>query len=486
MKSKVRKLFFHSVAFDTTRRNTFLISIILLIPISSLAEIEGWRKWLTPELRGLEQKRTVAQQQLSALGIPPVGSTTAQLGHQHPRTSSPPLAAPWVQVDLGALQKIDSIVLVPALVEQSTDRPAYGFPARFRVDLSDDAQFKKFFAAGVFIEEDFPNPGVAPVIIHVGGKMARYIRLTVTKLAEENHQYFFALSELMVLSGNLNVALGRPVKASAAVEIPPRWSAANLVDGRTPLGPPIKREFLDWDGLYAGNVGPSSNSISPSMELDLGSVVSIQQVRLHPMHARFGADIPGFLFPKSFRVEVSHTPDFADAVTLLDAQDFVNPGNNPVTISATNIEARYLKMTAWEKNSQGDLRFGLSEIEVYSGGKIVARGTAVTRTADTFTRSAAWPSSLLVDGFTSYGRLMELPDWLASWERRSELQAELQRLGQEEITLAAWAQRRVVWFGSGLGLAIVFGVFGFVIFTRHKRERELHDLRKMLEASSLG
>src|SRR5262245_1012375 len=185
--------------------------------LSARADADLVWKWFSPELRDLERQQGDVQRQLDDLGVPVVGQTAAQIGHQHRRLSSPPTPdrAPWVRIDLKSSQPIDLITLVPAQVDwQSINRPAYGFPVRFRVELSDDVAFKAAFVAGDFTKEDFPNPGVAPVTIHCGGRLARYVRVTVTKLAEENQQFFYALGEIMVISGNLNVAINRAVSAS--------------------------------------------------------------------------------------------------------------------------------------------------------------------------------------------------------------------------------------------------------------------------------
>ena len=459
---------------------TLLILLTLLGSLSSQGATEAWWKWLCPELRKTEQRRAAAIQELDALGVPMVGETTAAMGFQHSRLPSQPLIASWVQVDLRERYTIDSIALFPALVDwKSQDQSAFAFPIRFRVDLSDEAEFKEIVSAGTFTEEDFPNPGIAPVIIHVGGKKARYIRLTVTKLAEENGKYFFALSELMVVSGNLNVAISCPVSSSGTVKIPPRWAATNLVDGRTPLGPPIRRELLQWDGLFAG---PQEGVLQPWMQLDLGKAFLLEQLRLHPVHSRLGSDAPGFMFPKHLQVTTSLTPDFADALLLYDSGDCLNPGNNPVTIWAKGCKARYVRITALECYSSEENRFGLSEVEVYASGTNVAQQSKITRTDDPAGKhwSSNWPLTLLVDGFTSYGRLMELPEWLENWARRRKLQTEIKRLDKQDAALVVQAQRRAVWLSLGAGIAGVFAASGFLVLSHYRRKRELDHLRMRL------
>jgi hypothetical protein len=82
------------------------------------------------------------------------------------------------------------------------------------------------------------------------------------------------------------------------------------------------------------------------MSVDLGMEVSIDEVRLHPLHARQGADVPGFSFPLRFRVEVAKNADFGDAVTIFENADidYPNPGNNVVTVSANGRVAQYVRV----------------------------------------------------------------------------------------------------------------------------------------------
>ena len=385
-------------------------------------------------MRHLDQKRAAYERELAGLGTPVIGQTAEQFGYQSPRLDAPPLNPAWVQVDLRSTQPIDWIALFPAQLDwQSIERTSYGFPKRFRIDISDDRDFVTFTTVADFTESDYPDPGVAPVPVKLANQNARYVRVTVTKFALENGQYFFALAELMVLSGNRNIAINRPVSVSGRYELPPRWSQQNLVDGRTPLGPPIRKELLEYDGLFVDV--PRDNS-PPFMQVDLGRTYELQEVRLHPVHARIGADVPGFAFPKAFRVEASADAKFTTPVTLFESLDFSNPGNNPVTIPVSGA-ARAVRVVFLGAATAGpQRRFGLSEIEVYSGGVNVARKGSVIATPDISNAlSKNWPRSLLIDGYTSYGQLMELPDWLAMWTRRRELQTELATLATRRAML---------------------------------------------------
>jgi signal transduction histidine kinase len=457
-----------------------LAFLVGLLAMPSHAEsASSWlAELLNPELRRIDQERTTAERELARLGTPVVGLTAEQFGYQHPRLDAPPLNPAWVQVDLRSTQPIDWVALVPAQLDfQSFERTAYGFPKRFRIDVSDDREFITFTTVADFTESDFPDPGVAPVAVKLAGQNARYVRVTVTKFALENGQYFFALAEMMVLSGNRNIAITRPVSVSGRYELRPRWSPQNLVDGRTPLGPPIRRALLAYDGLFADV--PADNS-PPYMQVDLGRTFELQEVRLHPVHARIGADAPGFAFPKAFRIEASADAKFTTPVTLFENLDFSNPGNNPVTIPVSG-QARAVRVAFLSPSTAGpQRRFGLSEFEVYAGGVNVARQATVTASPDTAPMSKGWPRSLLVDGYTSYGQLMELPDWLAMWTRRRELQSQLATLADRRAVLSERSLVRGLRVLGIVAAALALGAMTISIRSRQRRKSEIEELRMRL------
>jgi signal transduction histidine kinase len=462
-------------------------AVVLLVVAPACSPVwgaeEGWLAWFNPSLREISREQAQVRRELEALGTPVVGQTVPEFGYMHRRLSEAPLVAPWVQVDLEERQLIDWVALVPAQVDwQPVGGPAYGFPRRFRIDVSDDPEFSTFASLAVFTESDFPEPGIAPVALRARGHIARYVRVTATKLAVENAQHFFALAELMVVSGRRNVAIGRPVRASATVNLPPRWSASNLVDGRTPLGPPVQRDLLPYDGLYTGDGAPAGEE-PLWMRVDLARAYALQELRIHPVHARLGADIPGFAFPSRFRVEVAEDPAFLRAETLLDAsaEDFPNPGNNPVTVPGRGVTARYVRFAMVSPSRAFNRhRFGLSEIEVFSGDRNVARDATVETAPDPAPTSRDWPRAQLVDGYTSYGRLIELPDYLAGWQRRSELRSRLEALAAEQEHGGAVALQRVRWSGAGVGVVLVATAIGLVVHQRRRRAHELEQLRSRL------
>ena len=161
----------------------------------------------------------------------PRGSSEA-FGY-HSRIMPSQEAVKWVQVDLGKSMAIERIIYVGCHDDFNGIGAGFGFPVRFKVEVSDDSEFKEGITiVADRIQADVPNPGVAPQTITVRGKQARFVRMTATKLAPRLNDFIFALAELSVLdAAGENAARGAAVTALDSIEAPVRWQMKNLVDG---------------------------------------------------------------------------------------------------------------------------------------------------------------------------------------------------------------------------------------------------------------
>lgn len=150
----------------------------------------------------------------------------------------------WVQVDLGSSTNIQRVVLKPCYDDFGGIGAGFGFPVRFKVEASDDPEFK----SGVTLiwrkhdatfMNDFKNPGLTPFETGTAeddGAKGRYVRVTAVKLAERKDDYIFALSEMEVYAAKNgpNLAAGKQVAALDSIEAAPRWRKVNLTDGIAP------------------------------------------------------------------------------------------------------------------------------------------------------------------------------------------------------------------------------------------------------------
>lgn len=403
-----------------------------------------------------------------------VGNTVPEFGIQHIMLEEPPPESPFVQLDLRKTHDIDTVAIVPAVIDfQGSTQKPYAFPLRFRLDASDDPEFRTYTPLLVHTDVDYSLPTVSPVVVRRPGTRARYLRLTVNKLAYVEGRWTFALAELMALNGKRNVALNALVSHKGGTGLMPRWHSDHVTDGRTPLGPPIDRASIpQFDALFAG-IRPEVRQ--PWMMIDLGRDWVLDEVRLHPLHSRQGADVPGFAFPSRFKVEAAKGADFEGAETVFETgnDDFPNPGNNPVTIPANGVRGRFVRITSLAAQTPSRLSFALSEMEVYAGGVNVSRGSVVDSSGDS-RRDFPRPLSLLTDGHTSYGRLLELPEWLQVWERRKALETSIANLQEKALVAEEAKQKRLAVLLSIMGLVSL--VAATLVFwrthQRYKRERE--------------
>jgi len=141
----------------------------------------------------------------------------------------------WLVIDLGAERTIDAARLYSARPfdwSNTADRPYFLFPVRFRIEAARKADFSDAKIVVDCTAADVPHTFGEALPCGFEPLTARYVRLTVTRLARRDGNNFgFALAEMQVLSGGKNVAEGTAVTALDSTETA-AWSTAKLVDGR--------------------------------------------------------------------------------------------------------------------------------------------------------------------------------------------------------------------------------------------------------------
>ncbi|MEO6741120.1 MAG: DUF1553 domain-containing protein [Chthoniobacteraceae bacterium] len=172
-----------------------------------------------------------------------LGNASPDFGY-HSAISPKQDAVKWVQVDLGKTVTIDHVTLMPCYDDFNTIGAGFGFPVRFKVEASDDPEFKNNVALlwrrhDATFMADFANPSLVPFTTGGAkddGIAGRYVRVTATKLAPRKDDFILALAELQVFDPDgKNFAQGKPVTALDSIEAPPRWRKANLTDGIAPV-----------------------------------------------------------------------------------------------------------------------------------------------------------------------------------------------------------------------------------------------------------
>jgi len=115
----------------------------------------------------------------------------------------------WVQIDLGQVKKIDGIKLLPGM--QGWGPAAGGFPSRFRLEVSNDADFKhSMMYEDYTLKGEFPNPDDVVCTFASKEVYGRYVRLTAISLRDNK----LAMTKIIVLSEGKDIAEGCPATES--------------------------------------------------------------------------------------------------------------------------------------------------------------------------------------------------------------------------------------------------------------------------------
>ena len=146
----------------------------------------------------------------------------------------------------------------------------------------------------------------------------------------------------------------------------------------------------------------SAHSEDPSVTLDLGAELPLEQIFLVPAQREFLQDQG--IFPKRFTLEVSKNADFAQRAVVYKSGQFQHPSpeGSPVLFKCGET-ARYVRLTVQEGHMKEvhDL-FGLSELVVISDGEPVSFGAGVS-TVGSLRVEDLWHPEALVDGRTPLG-----------------------------------------------------------------------------------
>lgn len=434
----------------------------------------------------LEQRLKAIDAELDQLARFNPRSGTGSIGYRSP----PHLNADqleWVQVELEQPTAIDQIVLVPAIWRDTANGfLADAFPVEFRILAGTDPNSAGTVIAS-FSEENQLLPRIAPLVVPCD-ITASWVRVEATKLSARQFdgQFNLELAELLIFSGEENVAINRPISLSSAdshlepAQLPGRKKEF-LVDGFMPYQ--MDTGQGDKTVAFFNGAGPTS---TPTITIDLQAVLPLSRIHLHTVEQSDTAPqstTSGLGLPKYLIVEGAQRADFSDAIILMEYRKVSIYDVGPIIVRAfPETPCRYVRLTALEPDLiYGDRiirsRVGFAEIELFAFGENVALKKPVTTELLTGYRA----SSLLTDGSNFYGRILSTREWMAQLARRHQLElerppiaAELnQRYAQQQTML-----QRMIWLA-----ALLLVIIGFILLiNRSLHQRAIHRTREQIAA----
>lgn len=387
---------------------------------------------------------------------------------------------------------MDTVALMPVHLSYGSQGVAgYGFPKRFRVEISEHPDMRD---AVVLVDEsraDVPNPGKYPLVYGFAPVTGRYVRLTSLKHRMEKGAYFWAIEEIFILEGNLLTGMGDGMTKSTSMDLFPLWSPVRSVDGQSTLGMPVDvtaasptQGYLSARLSMKEEVTPLS---APSMKwcaVDLEKPEVIEQVRLLPPESDEYEVFGGRGFPRNFKVQLSNDPGFDEVIWETQRGNFVlgYPGGCSVNVSVPRISARYVRVLVDNMWSRDDWYiFGLAELQVYGSNRNLSVGKrAYARDESDKPPEAGWGVANLVDGYTGKFRLIEWPEYLVQMAHRGRLESEKSDLERRRAARQALGKKIM---GGAVVMVAVLIVAGWVwLMVRHRliRKREVELMRRQI------
>lgn len=434
--------------------------------------------WLDPGHAAVERRLAEITAELASL--PPPRRSPGYIHQGFIMTPRLPESdPPWLEITFPEPRMVDTVVLFPRILPGSKEPiEGFGFPKRYRVTATSGDAATRLMIADM-THEDVPNPGVTPVVIPGPRREVTSVRLEVVKSWQDDVMATLAMSEIMLLDGNRNVAVQGRVTASHPQQNS-QITEQQVIDMRTPLGLPVVNESSTSFGYQSR--AEKKGALPKAVTIDLGEPGTIDEVRLVPVSREGPLSYSSFGFPPMYTVEVSATADFAAArpLTREPPQAQVAPEDNLVVLPGRDGERfRYVRVTATNLWPQWlTFLFALAEVQVYRGDTNVALGCPVEATDSV--DEPGWSPAALTDGYAYEKRLVELPDWIARLVRRDRVLAEQALLLEHRGALVARAAARARHGSLGLALGGVVAAAGSALWQRRRFQREANRMREQI------
>ena len=414
-----------------------VLCTLLAIPLHATADPSHLEfrlaSWWQPELLTLEKRLAAIQSERAAL--PKMPDMDARGTHGFHSDFTLDSESNWFQIDWEQAREIDALAFIPTrLTTQSGDMSNYGLPHRLRIEagLAGNPEHAATLA-------EIPDTILAkrrgePIFLKLPPTRVHWIRIIPIDLPTfpGKEVRFFSLAETLVFDGGQNIAPQGTLSANFSIDAETGWNLRYLTDGLSPLGPPELPEPSNSLGWHA-DIAFTKQSIAWA-EIDLGSLQSIDQVRLVAAKGDSPVKGPGFGFPVRFEILTSPAESGDDSWTRAwdsGPHPFPNPGYNLLSFPIPTVLARRVRLSVTEQHQPDILtapRILLSEIEVLEGNTNHALGKPVltpdAQASRPHDNRRVWSAQGLTDGHSSTGRLIPLRPWIEQLAKRFDLDVE--------------------------------------------------------------
>ncbi len=415
------------------------------------------------KLSELEQQLAEIDHELENLAALTLRRGVGALGYRSAVRHNPD-EMEWIHIDLGEDVLIDGVALSPVLFRDTeSGLQSEGFPAAFRILAGTGTQTNEM---AVVTADQTRLPRIAPLTLDFPPVKASWIRLETTRLSPrlKATHYLLQLFEIMVFSGQENVALNRPVTVPPDSPKPRNsFAPAFVVDGFTPY----KMDAAHGEQSKAALLFITETNVPARITIDLGIARPINKINLHSANLSYAVPMGNFTtwaVPRHVRIMGANAPDFSDETVLCEYRQETIYDHGPIIMRRfPETTCRYINIHILDHkpviSTPHPSYIAFSEIEVLSNGKNIALHAPVSTCSNITSPDGGL--SKITDGLNYDGAILSQRDWMTQLSRRHELEVarpliadELHhRYERQNVNL-----RRLGWLAGLLAAGIIIAI----------------------------
>lgn len=448
-----------------------------LIPAKSVAAQKQQASWLRRELSRFPPSETQTSPPREAFGY---------LSARHPVSIPDADFEEWIKLQLHTdlSLSIEAIALVPACYPAFSLKHHYGFPRRFKIEVFSAEAPEQAVTVVDWTQQDFPDPGLSPVIFTMPAMKVQNIILTVTRGALDGETQFFALDELMVFRAGNNIGLPskHSLTASSSTELDTFWSLNYLVDRKQHLGKfqHAAQQTPDFIRYFPKN---SEITEPPEILIDLGQSESLGRVELYAATLP-ELPIPALAMPTTYRI------------------DLLNHLGEGGLIKSTTIQAPLIQKMRWHplySHNARYLRITTTELPQYRGRPILALGeirvlgdegpNRVNLAKGKSIKLTHAPSNslgsdprLLVDGLTNGREIVPEKQYIEQLAKRQLIENAMANVEKSLVVAQITRTQRYWTLGITAATIILFAILLWIIHLRSSKNRAVREVQKQISA----
>ena len=433
----------------------------------------------------LEAERRDTAEQLETLPRLQIDTLTPTLGYLS-KIGESQQTGDRITITFPEPKPVDTVVLVPVnFLNEQNEYVVSGFPIRFKLEAMTPENEPLLIADHT--HSDFPRPGIAPVVFNTADpRPLRNITLTITKPSKGSVWFstdtICMLNELLVFSGEENIALNAEVHSDIAFSSRFSFAPGYLVDGFSffpPIDPATGKPFHQFRS-YASEV---------SVLFDLRKTQTLNEARFYPnnFNPQFSnPDAAGIGFPNEILLKVSDSPTFehADARVILSQERPAPVINAAFCKKIEPIKGRYVQLTLGTGRQDPRKKpaplISLSEIELLHNGinRLAGIPFQTANPLNTGDHRTIHPS-ILTDGASILGRIVPQKQWLLQLARRAKLEQKHAELILEQQRRYARQKKTVRDLLFGIPFLLLLFLF-LLLRNRYQNRKKTQALRERI------